>query len=242
VRRGSGDLDQAGSFGRADGQRVQGHLDVHRRHLLSQQEEPDQGRDPVASRQSTGHPGQVAACESGLAELADQLVHTGHGVVDLLAAGAYPPAVGLQDRGAVPGIHRCIFAHPCGVAGRGARSARPHSGPGSATMGVMRRSHDDQPLLITTAPESSDVEFDRRRHRYLFMMGGRVVCVLGAVAVYHVSILLALALVIGGAALPWCAVIIANDGPPRKRGRMVAHGTGSGDPALPGASERTVDG
>ena len=48
-------------------------------------------------------------------------------------------------------------------------------------------------------------------------MGLRVVCLLAAVAVYQLSLWLAVALVVGGAVLPWCAVLIANDGPPRKR-------------------------
>lgn len=47
------------------------------------------------------------------------------------------------------------------------------------------------------------------------MMGLRVVCVLGAVAVAPVSLWVALVLICGGAVLPWCAVLIANDRPPR---------------------------
>ena len=49
------------------------------------------------------------------------------------------------------------------------------------------------------------------------MMGLRVVCLLGAVLTYGFSLWLAIAFIVGGAALPWCAVLIANDGPPKKR-------------------------
>jgi hypothetical protein len=106
----------------------------------------------------------------------------------------------------------------------------------------MRRSRPDQPQLITTAPQSNDDEYNRRKKRYGIMMAGRVVCVIAAATTYHVSILLALGFVVAGAVLPWCAVLIANDGPPRKRAVQIAHGTGSGERALPGQDDRTVDG
>lgn len=106
----------------------------------------------------------------------------------------------------------------------------------------MAYSHGDRPVLITSAPESADAEFDRRRKRYVVMMGLRAFCVLGAAMSYHLSIVLALAFVAGGIVLPWCAVLIANDGPPKKRapmqhsGRPVERGLPSGD------DERVIDG
>ena len=72
-------------------------------------------------------------------------------------------------------------------------------------------------MLITTAHESGDDEYDRRRKKYAIMMTLRALCVLGAALTYRVSIVLALAFVVGGMVLPWCAVIIANDGPAKKR-------------------------
>lgn len=106
----------------------------------------------------------------------------------------------------------------------------------------MRRSHTDQPPLITTAPESSDDEFDKRRRKYLIMMAGRALCVIGAASTYRISLLLALAFVVGGAVLPWCAVLIANDRPPKKRAKRIAYGVAGVERALPGESDRTVDG
>jgi Protein of unknown function (DUF3099) len=108
--------------------------------------------------------------------------------------------------------------------------------------GVVRRSREGQPLLITTAPESRDDEYERRRKRYGLMMAGRVVCVIAAATTYHVSIWLALGFVIGGAVLPWCAVIIANDRPARRRGQPVRPTAGPAERALPGPSDRNVDG
>ncbi|HET8582885.1 MAG TPA: DUF3099 domain-containing protein [Jatrophihabitans sp.] len=108
----------------------------------------------------------------------------------------------------------------------------------------MRRSHTDEPVLITSAPESSDDEYDRRRKKYAIMMASRAVCVVAAALTYRISIWLAIALVLGGAILPWCAVIIANDRPARKRQVPLAqHGSLGTERALPpGEDDRTVDG
>lgn len=108
----------------------------------------------------------------------------------------------------------------------------------------MRRTPADEPVLITTAGESSDEEYDRRRKKYAILMSLRAACVIAAACTYRVSIWLALAFVVGGMVLPWCAVIIANDRPARKK----AVHTGF-QPDLrferalpPGADDRTVDG
>jgi Flp pilus assembly protein TadB len=104
-------------------------------------------------------------------------------------------------------------------------------------------SHADQPALITSAPESADAEFDRRRKRYAVMMGLRALCVIGAAVTYQVSMVLALVFVLGGIVLPWCAVIIANDRPAKKRGQRVMPPGVPVERALPpGRDERTVDG
>jgi len=81
----------------------------------------------------------------------------------------------------------------------------------------MRRTHHDRPALITTAPESPDDEFDRRRKRYAIMMAIRAACVLAAALTYRFSIILALLCLAGGAVIPWCAVILANDRPPKRK-------------------------
>jgi Flp pilus assembly protein TadB len=108
----------------------------------------------------------------------------------------------------------------------------------------MRRSHADEPQLITSAPESSDDEYDRRRKKYAIMMSLRAVCVIAAACTYRVSILLALAFVVGGMVLPWCAVIIANDRPARKRAHKFTSRPGAGgERALTAGDDgRTVDG
>ena len=111
----------------------------------------------------------------------------------------------------------------------------------------MRRSSPaDDPVLITTAPVSVDDEYNQRRKKYAIMMGLRAVCVIAAASTYRVSILLALGFVVAGMALPWCAVIIANDGPAkkkRKRADVGYHQDLRTERALPpGDDGRTVDG
>lgn len=107
----------------------------------------------------------------------------------------------------------------------------------------MRRSHDDQPALITTARQSGDEEFDRRRKRYAVMMGLRALFVILAALTYHVSLWLALSFILAGAVLPWCAVILANDGPPKKRTHHTGFVAPNTERALPpGGDDRTVDG
>jgi Flp pilus assembly protein TadB len=109
----------------------------------------------------------------------------------------------------------------------------------------MRRSHADEPVLITTAAESSQREYDQRRKKYVVMMGLRALCVIGAATTYKVSLWLALAFIVGGMVLPWCAVIIANDRPAKKKAERVGYRADlRTERALPpGADDsRTVDG
>src|SRR5215475_15196085 len=66
------------------------------------------------------------------------------------------------------------------------------------------------------------------------MMALRTMCVIGAALVDHVSLWLALAFIVGGAVLPWSAVILANDRPPRNRARRL-HRIARSDRELPAA-------
>ena len=110
-------------------------------------------------------------------------------------------------------------------------------------MSGMRRNRADQPTLITSAPQSSAEEFEKRKKKYAIMMASRAVCVLLAASFYRVSVLLAMAFVIAGAVLPWCAVIIANDRPPKRKRAGIGHVAAPRERALPSrADERVVDG
>jgi len=96
-------------------------------------------------------------------------------------------------------------------------------------------------MVITSAPESPDDEFDRRRKRYAIMMGLRALCVLGAGLTYRYSIILAMVFVVGGLVLPWCAVLIANDRPPKKRRAKQFHGAPAERGLPPGSDDRIFD-
>jgi hypothetical protein len=107
----------------------------------------------------------------------------------------------------------------------------------------VRGSHDEQPTLITTAPLASGDEFDQRRKKYAIMMAMRAICVLLAALTYRFSLVLAIALLVGGAVLPWCAVLIANNRPPIRRSARLGRVSLPPDRALPsGDDERTVEG
>ncbi len=110
-------------------------------------------------------------------------------------------------------------------------------------MGVMRHERADDVALITSAPDSRAVDLARRKRRYTLMMATRGVCVILAAVLYPLSIVVALLLVVGGALLPWCAVLIANDGPARKRRPVSKPIVLTPLIALPAADDdRTIDG
>ena len=107
----------------------------------------------------------------------------------------------------------------------------------------MRRSRADHPLLITSAPQNPDEEFEHRRRRYAIMMALRAVAVVAAALTYHFSIWLAISFLVAGAILPWSAVILANEGPPKKRVRTGFVPPSEEKALPPGAGpDRIVDG
>jgi len=73
----------------------------------------------------------------------------------------------------------------------------------------------DNPVLITSAAPSYEDQLSARRRRYALMMSLRIPCVVLAVLFAEVW-WLSLALILLSVPLPWMAVLIANDRPPRK--------------------------
>jgi hypothetical protein len=74
---------------------------------------------------------------------------------------------------------------------------------------------DADPVLITEAAPSFDEEHAARKRKYMLMMGMRFPCLILAGVFYH-TWWLALLFVVISVPLPWIAVLIANDRPPRK--------------------------
>jgi hypothetical protein len=76
------------------------------------------------------------------------------------------------------------------------------------------------PVVITDAPQDPEVELRRREIRYVAMMLFRAGCLVGAALVVMNKPplwgLWALLCVVGAVVLPWLAVLLANDAPPRK--------------------------
>ena len=109
----------------------------------------------------------------------------------------------------------------------------------------MRRTRDRrEPVraVITEAEESIPDQLRRREIRYAAMMGLRAVCVLVAVLVTAAKVPYAMVWVslclVGMILLPWIAVLVANDRPPKKSSQFRSHLGGHPAPerALPPAN------
>lgn len=74
---------------------------------------------------------------------------------------------------------------------------------------------DDTPVLITEAQPSYDDQQAARRRKYTIMMSLRIPCLVVAAMCYQIWWLALIILAIS-IPLPWMAVLIANDRPPRK--------------------------
>lgn len=81
-----------------------------------------------------------------------------------------------------------------------------------------------QPILITDAPRSQDDQLTSRQKRYVLMMGVRVAClIVGAILVGIQAPMLWLWLPLAGLGMiliPWLAVLLANDRPPKEKHRL----------------------
>jgi Flp pilus assembly protein TadB len=78
------------------------------------------------------------------------------------------------------------------------------------------RSRRPQPVLITEAAPSLTDQHAARKRRYVITMGVRLVSIVLAAAFYQI-LWLAIVFAVLGTVLPWIAVVMANDAPPKKR-------------------------
>jgi hypothetical protein len=97
----------------------------------------------------------------------------------------------------------------------------------------------EQVSLITAAEPSYDEQFRARRKRYVIMMSMRVPFLIAAALLYQIP-WLAITLIVVSIPLPWCAVLIANDRPARKR-QAIAPATVNHERALPPGGREIVD-
>jgi hypothetical protein len=77
---------------------------------------------------------------------------------------------------------------------------------------------DGRPILITAAAPSYEVQHRERVRKYLTIMSFRIPALIAAAVAYGIwqNGLLSLAIVAASIPLPWIAVLIANDRPPRR--------------------------
>lgn len=79
-------------------------------------------------------------------------------------------------------------------------------------------------MVITDAPRSPDDELRSRQIRYLIMMSIRAVCLILAAILVSLRVPLLpvwlILCVVAMVLLPWLAVILANDGPPKDQYRL----------------------
>jgi hypothetical protein len=74
-----------------------------------------------------------------------------------------------------------------------------------------------EPVLITEAEPSLDEQHSARKKRYAITMGIRAVAITLAAVVYQYALWLAIVFGILGTVLPWIAVVMANDRPPKHK-------------------------
>ena len=78
------------------------------------------------------------------------------------------------------------------------------------------RPRGPEPVLITEAAPSLGEQHAFRKKRYAITMGIRIVFIVLAAAFYQIVWLMLIFAVLG-TVLPWIAVVMANDRPPKKR-------------------------
>ncbi|MFB9240034.1 DUF3099 domain-containing protein [Plantactinospora siamensis] len=88
----------------------------------------------------------------------------------------------------------------------------------------MAKEPANRPILITDASRSPSDQLHSREVRYVVMMGIRVLClIVGAILISVKAPLLWLWLplcLVGMVLIPWLAVLLANDRPPREEERL----------------------
>ncbi len=77
---------------------------------------------------------------------------------------------------------------------------------------------DGRPVLITRAAPSYEVQHRQRVRKYLALMFWRVPALIAAAVAYGIweNGLISLAILVASIPLPWIAVLVANDRPPRR--------------------------
>ncbi|MBA0044899.1 DUF3099 domain-containing protein [Mycobacteroides sp. LB1] len=103
---------------------------------------------------------------------------------------------------------------------------------------------DGRPVLITAAAYSVEDQHRARVRRYLSLMAFRIPALIGAAWAYSAwhNGWISLAILAASIPLPWMAVLIANDRPPRKSEEPRRYGPQTQHhPLFPTAERRAID-
>jgi hypothetical protein len=100
---------------------------------------------------------------------------------------------------------------------------------------------DDTPVLITEAEPSYDDQQASRRRKYAIMMSLRIPCLIAAALCYQIWWLSLIILAIS-IPLPWMAVLVANDRPPRKTEKVNRYRHTGSERALEAREHRVIEG
>ncbi|OJF84207.1 hypothetical protein NS14008_10865 [Nocardia seriolae] len=100
------------------------------------------------------------------------------------------------------------------------------------------------PALITEAQTSLEQQHRARVRRYIIIMSFRIPCLIGAAAAYGLWHSWWISLLIIGVSipLPWIAVLIANDRPPRTREEPSRWDGRNNQTALESGNHKAIDG
>ncbi|MFI5779679.1 DUF3099 domain-containing protein [Nocardia sp. NPDC051570] len=103
---------------------------------------------------------------------------------------------------------------------------------------------DSHPVLITEAAPSLDQQHRTRVRRYMLLMGFRIPCLILAAVAYGLWANWVISLLIIGVSipLPWMAVLIANDRPPRRKDEPSRWDERRAAKALESGQHRAIDG
>lgn len=129
--------------------------------------------------------------------------------------------------------HRAVPGFP-----QGARSSRGWKRVASSQQ--FPRQRRPEPVLITEADISVAEQHAARKKRYAITMGMRIVFIVLA-AVFYKIVWLMLLFAILGTVLPWIAVVMANDRPPKKK-LLVHRYEARPDRVLESRPTRVIDG
>lgn len=100
---------------------------------------------------------------------------------------------------------------------------------------------DGGPVLITEAAPSYAEQHAARRRKYAIMMALRIPLLVGAALAYQIW-WLSLILILISIPLPWAAVLIANDRPPRKKERVSRYRPQTDTKAVESREHPVIDG